>query len=121
MFFPSGYKRDIKYGQPDPPSQILRAEALSRWDSGTARILVSYPEALAEKVASKKILDDNTLRFKKGGTADLTVVAQRLRENGFEETDYVYEPGQFAIRGSILDIFSYSNELPYRIDFLATT
>lgn len=117
LFFPSGYKRDIKYGQPDPPSQILRAEALSRWDSGTARILVSYPEALAEKVASKKILDDNTLRFKKGGTADLTVVAQRLRENGFEETDYVYEPGQFAIRGSILDIFSYSNELPYRIDF----
>lgn len=116
LMFPSGYKRDIRYGQEDPPSQILRAEVLSRWGSGV-RIVVSYPEALAEKVAPRERLQENTLCFRKGGTADLTVTASKLRENGFTEVDYVYEPGQFAVRGSILDIFSYSNEFPYRLDF----
>lgn len=117
LLFPSGYKRDIKYGQEDAPSQILRAEVLSRWDDPQLRVVVTYPEALAEKVAMRQQLIDSTLSFRRGGTADLTATAQRLRDFGFVTVDYVYEPGQFAVRGSILDIFSFTNEQPYRIDF----
>lgn len=117
LLFPSGYKRDIKYGQEDPPLQILRAEVLNRWDDGKLRWVVTYPEALAEKVASKDKIKSETLQFTTGGSADLSETEKKLRDYGFSEVDYVYEPGQFAIRGSILDIFSFSSELPYRIDF----
>ncbi len=117
LIFPSGYKRDIKYGQADPPSQILRSEVLSRWGDSKLQIVVTYPEALAEKVAPRKAIEDSTLTFRKGGTADLSETAKRLRDFGFTTVDYVYEPGQFAVRGSILDIFSFANEQPYRIDF----
>ena len=89
LMFPSGYKRDIKYGQPDPPSQILRTEALNRWHSDPGlRIVVTYPEALAEKVASRETIDRHTLRLAKGGTADMTETVKWLRENGFTEQDY---------------------------------
>jgi transcription-repair coupling factor (superfamily II helicase) len=115
---PSAYKRDIKYGQVDPPSQILRTEALNRWhDDKALRFVVTYPEALAEKVAPRKVIADHTLRLKKGTEVDLGKTLEWLRMNGFTEVDYVYEPGQFANRGSILDIYGYSNELPFRIDF----
>ncbi len=114
---PSGYKRDIKYGQPDEPSRILRVEALQRIAAGTLRFVVSYPEALAEKVASAQALDEHTLSLRVGGTVDITDTQRWLRDNGFRHEDYVYEPGQYAVRGSILDIYPYNNELPYRIDF----
>ena len=115
---PSAYKRSIKYGQVDPPSQILRVEALTRWSTAGLRFIVTYPEAIAERVASSKSLDDHTLQLATGKEYDLHKgVAVWLRENAFTEVDYVYEPGQFAIRGSILDIFGYSNEMPFRIDF----
>lgn len=118
LMFPSGYKRDIKYGQVDAPSQILRTEALNQWHTDRApRFVVTYPEALAEKVAKREVIDKHTLHLKKDKAADLTETVGWLRENGFAEVDYVYEPGQFAARGSILDIFGYSNELPFRIDF----
>lgn len=118
VMFPSGFKRDIKYGQPDPPSRILRTEALNRWHAPSApQYVVTYPEAMAEKVASRTTIDDHTIQLSAGKEADLTEVIKWLRDNGFTETDYVYEPGQFASRGSILDIFGYSNELPLRIDF----
>ena len=118
LMFPSGYKRDIKYGQIDAPSQILRTEVLNHWHTDShLRYVVTYPEALAERVASKESIDRHTLRLKSGATLDPVKVIKWLRENGFIEVDYVYEPGHFALRGSILDIFSYSNELPFRIDF----
>lgn len=118
LFFPSGYKRDIKYGQEDPPSQILRTEALNRWLADPAlRIAVTYPEALAEKVASRENLSEHTLRLATGEKASLSEIEKWLRANGFEEQDYVYEPGHFAARGSILDIYGFSSELPLRIDF----
>lgn len=118
LMFPSGYKRDIKYGQVDPPSQILRTEALNMWHSDRApRYVVTYPEALAEKVARREVIDKHTLHLRKDTETDLTETIKWLRENGFLEVDYVYEPGQFAARGSILDIFGYSHELPFRIDF----
>ena len=118
LIFPSGYKRDIKYGQIDAPQEILRTEVLNRWSSDKQlRVVVAYPEALAEKVASSEEVERQSLRIVKGSTVDYDGLAQRLRELGFQEVDYVYEPGQFALRGSIVDIYSYSNELPYRLDF----
>ena len=116
--FPSGYRRDIKYGQPDPPAQILRTETLDSWHKKNHPVwVVTSPEALAEKVPPGEKLADNTLTLTVGKNADMDVVKKRLRELGFKETDYVYEPGQFAVRGSILDVYSFSGELPYRIDF----
>ncbi len=116
--FTSGYRRDIKYGQPDPPSQILRTETLDAWSRKNHPVwVVTYPEALAEKVPSKKALNENTLDLTSGKKCDMSKVKSRLRELGFREVDYVYEPGQFAVRGSILDVYSFSGELPYRIDF----
>ncbi len=115
---PSGYKRDIKFGQIDPPNQVLRTETLTRIsDDKRLRYVVTYPEALAERVASRKALDEHTLHIAVGATLDLTETERWLRENGFVEVDYVYEPGHFAVRGSILDIYGYSYDLPYRIDF----
>lgn len=116
--FPSAYRRDIKYGQIDPPSQILRTETLDSWFKKAHPVwVVTAPEALAEKVPAKENLDDSTLTIKTGGTVNMDDVKRKLRELGFKDTDYVYEPGQFAVRGSILDVYSYSGELPYRIDF----
>ena len=118
LLFPSGYKRDIRYGQVDPPSQILRTEALNQWHSDRApAYVVTYPEALAEKVARREVIDRHTLHLRKDRETDLPATIDWLRQNGFQEVDYVYEPGQFAARGSILDIFGYSHELPFRIDF----
>ena len=114
---PSGYRRDIRFGLPDAPQQILRVDALSRLAGDTRlRFVVTYPEALAEGVAERDTLAASTISIATGSQLDLTATMRRLRELGFKETDYVYEPGQFARRGSILDIFGYSHELPYRID-----
>lgn len=118
LIFPSGYKRDIKYGQIDAPSEILRTEVLNQWYSNPKlRCVVTYPEAIAEKVAEKQVVADSTITLTKGEETDLTATGAKLREFGFEMVDYVYEPGQYSIRGSILDVFSFSNEMPYRIDF----
>ncbi len=115
---PSGYRRDIKYGQIDAPNQILRVEALNRWTTDPAlRMVITYPEAMAERVASRNTLDSHTLRLSVDEQLDMVEAEKWLRDNGFNEVDYVYEPGQFAVRGSILDIFGFSYELPYRIDF----
>lgn len=123
MMFPSGYKRDIKYGQPDEPARILRTEVLNAWSaaagdkSAPLRFVVTYPEALAERVASRETLAGHTLRLVTGEGHDMTEAVKWMRTNGFTEVDYVYEPGQFAVRGSILDIFGYSHEQPFRLDF----
>ena len=117
MFFPSGYKRDIKYGQEDPPSQVLRTETLSHWNDDPAlRFVVTYPEAVAERVAPREAVRDHTLQIAVGGELRLDEFTRWMFDNGFVRQDYVYEPGQFAVRGSIIDVFGYSNELPYRID-----
>ena len=147
LFFPSSYRRAIKYGQRDAANEILRTEVLSKLstyggqspeqigdspsviqsqmllahsgDSPRGQsplFIVSYPEALAELVVSKKQLSDKTLVLRKGETISVDDVTDFLRELGFHEVDYVYEPGQFALRGSILDIYSFSSELPFRID-----
>ena len=118
LMFPSGYKRDIKYGQVDAPQEILRTEVLNRWHTDRRlHCVVTYPEALAEKVQSRDKIEESTVTLTKDTASDLTEVSGRLKELGFTEVDYVYEPGQFAVRGSILDVFSFSFELPYRIDY----
>lgn len=117
VMLPSGFKRDIKYGQVDPPAQILRTEALNRLSAGTVRFVVTYPEAIAECVASRQDLQQFTLSLRKDTRADMGTTETWLRENGFKEVDFVYEPGQYAIRGSIFDIYGYSSELPVRLDF----
>lgn len=117
--FPSGYKRDIKYGQPDGPQQILRTETLDRLQASKSTLtwIVTYPEALAERVAAPEAMARDTLRFHPGDTVRISDLLQRLLDMGFHKVDYVYEPGQFAVRGSIFDIFSYSRDMPYRFDF----
>ena len=117
LIFPSGYKRDIKYGQVDAPNEILRTEVLAAVSENSQLYIVSYPEAVAEMVVSKKLLDTRTLTLTTGQTVATASIEQTLQEFGFREVDYVYEPGQYALRGSILDIYSYSSEFPFRIDF----
>ena len=147
LFFPSSYKRAIKYNQKDAGNEILRMQTLSLTlphngegshteafpitntpdgsphHGGDVRqdreglLIVTYPDALAERVVSKKELDENTLTVKVGDEFDISKLEKRIFELGFEHTDYVYEPGQFAIRGSIVDVYSFSSDMPYRIDF----
>ncbi len=149
-FFPSGYKRSIKYGQVDSANAILRTEVLAEVRSGkferfervtpqtsqtssahhnhqnlqttqpshpSSLLIVTYPEALAEKVAQSEEVQEAILTLHSGEKVDAKFVTEVLREQGFQRVDYVYEPGQFAVRGSILDVFSYSSEYPFRIDF----
>lgn len=121
FFFPSSFKRAVKYGQRDSANEILRTEVLTRLsthaDAAAPLLVVSYPEALAEWVVGKQQLNERRLSLKVGQVIDLTEVVHALRELGFIETDYVYEPGQFAVRGSLLDVFSFSCEDPFRVDF----
>lgn len=118
LFFPSSFRRAIKYGQKDAANEILRTEVLSRLQKGEEGLcIVTYPDALAEKVVSQQELSDKTLKLNKGERVDLTFITDVLYSYGFEYVDYVYEPGQYAVRGSIIDVFSFSSEYPYRIDF----
>ena len=118
LFFPSSFRRAIKYGQKDAANEILRTEVLSRLQKGDRDLcIVTYPDALAEKVVSRQELNDNTLKLYTGEKVDTSFITDVLRTYGFEYVDYVYEPGQYAVRGSIIDVFSFSSEYPYRIDF----
>jgi transcription-repair coupling factor (superfamily II helicase) len=118
LFFPSSYRRAIKYAQKDPANEILRTEVLSKLKSDPRSLyVVAHPEALAELVVTKKNLDTRSLTLKTNQTVNVDEIVAELRQLGFREVDYVYEPGQFSLRGSILDVFSFSHEYPFRIDF----
>ena len=126
LFFPSSYRRAVKYGQRDAGNEILRTEVLTRLsalttekeDSSTLPLyIVTEPSALSEMVVSPKQLDERRLTLTVDQHIDIVEVERTLRSFGFSETDYVYEPGQFAVRGSIIDVYSFSSELPYRVDF----
>lgn len=149
LFFPSSYRRQVKYGQRDAANEILRTEVLGRLlgESEELRVkseeliaeggeteagqknsslftlhssllyIVTCPEALAELVVSRRKLDERTVILAAGETHDIVQLSRQLRQLGFSEVDYVYEPGQFAVRGSIIDVFSFSSEYPFRIDF----
>ena len=117
LFFPSSFRRAIKYGQRDAANEILRTEVLARLKQEKPVTVVTYPDALAEKVVSQKSLDERMLCLRIGQHIDTEVITGELVKYGFHRVDYVYEPGQFAMRGSILDVYSFASEYPYRIDF----
>ena len=117
FFFPSSYRRAVKYGQRDAANEILRTEVLARLSAGNPIFIVSYPDALAELVVSKQHLDEKILKLSVGQQIPQVDVVRQLRDFKLQEVDYVYEPGQFAVRGSIIDVYSYSCEFPFRIDF----
>ena len=117
FFFPSSYRRAVKYGQRDAANEILRTEVLARLSAGNPIFIVSYPDALAELVVSKQHLDEKILKLSVGQQIPQVDVVHQLRDFKLQEVDYVYEPGQFSVRGSIIDVYSYSCEFPFRIDF----
>ncbi len=118
LFFPSSFRRAIKYAQRDAANEILRTEVLTRLSTLDSQLsIVTYPEAVAEQVMSKQQLDERTIVLRQGQTVDVDEIVRTLRDLDFQEVDYVYEPGQFALRGSILDVYSFSSEYPFRVDF----
>jgi len=118
FFFPSTYKRSIQYGRTEAANIVLRTGVMNYLAEGKRKcIVVSYPEAIMEKVIGKKALRKNTLRISEGNSLSMDFVEEMLSEFNFTRADFVYEPGQYAVRGSIIDIFSYSSDRPYRIDF----
>lgn len=117
LFFPMSYKKPYEYDEVENANVLMRAEVLSRWnDNPKHQIIVTYPEALSEKVLNKKSLASNTFIINQGDRLDLPFLAEFLSSFGFEKSDFVYEAGQYSIRGGIVDVFSYAFELPFRIE-----
>ncbi len=117
FYFPSSFKNKKNYSLLNPSHVMLRTEALTRLAAGNNKnIIITYPEALFEKVVLSKTLSDNIISIKQGDTLDVNGILGKFVDYGFERTDFVYEPGQFAVRGGILDIYSFGNEKPYRIE-----
>ncbi len=117
-FLPSSFKRSPEYGQKDSQNVLLRTEALSHIHSDENKLfLLTYPEALIEKVISADELDKNRLVIRKGDQLDISFITEVLTEYRFQRVDFVFEPGQYSVRGSIIDVYSFSDEDPYRIDF----
>jgi transcription-repair coupling factor (superfamily II helicase) len=117
VFFPGSYKRSIIYGQEDPSNLLLRSETLNALANNENIAVVTYPEALAEKVIQKEALLKSTLTLHVGEQVTIDFIQEVMQEYHFQYTDFVYEPGQYSIRGSIIDIFSFASDVPYRIDF----
>jgi len=116
-YYPASFKRSLKYGRNDPGNTILRTEALSALRQKRKIVVVTYPDALLEKVVAVGELNEKTLDLHTGEQIDNAFVIELLLTFGFDRVDYVYEPGQFSVRGSLIDVYSWSHELPYRIDF----
>lgn len=118
FYIPSSYKRSPEFGQPDSNQIIMRTEGLQNLrDPQSDQFFITYSEAIMEKVPGASVIDSQTLQLKRGDKIDLYFVIDFLKELGFKRSDFVYEPGYYSVRGSIIDIFSFSNEDPYRIDF----
>ncbi|MDR3716333.1 MAG: transcription-repair coupling factor [Puia sp.] len=117
FYFPSSFKNKKNYRLLNSSHVMLRTEALTKWSAGgNKKILFTYPEALFEKVVLPETLSGNIIYIKAGDTLDVNGTMQKFVDYGFERTDFVYEPGQFALRGGILDIYSFGNEKPYRVE-----
>lgn len=119
LLFPSSYRKSFDFTQVDTANVLARAEVLNELnhDSEYGKIVVSYPEAVAEKVIDRAALEKNTLEISIGAKLGIDFINEFLIDYDFDRADFVYEPGQFSIRGGIVDIFSFSSDLPYRIEF----
>lgn len=117
-FLPDSFKRPMAYEELNKVNILERTESINKISQhhGEGQILVTYPEAIFEKVVDPKLLHENQIEINKGEDLDVDTIIEVLVEYGFERVDFVYEPGQFSIRGGIVDIFSYGNEWPYRIE-----
>ena len=120
LFFPTSYRRPYLFDETENANILVRAEILNRINhkAATGELIVTYPEALTEKVINKKSLVNNTFTLKTGDAFDAAFISELLLTYDFEKTDFVYEAGQFAVRGGIIDIYSYAHDLPYRIELL---
>ncbi|GAB3316643.1 transcription-repair coupling factor [Hymenobacter humi] len=122
LLFPSSYKRPYQFDETENANVLMRAEALNRLNTtraaatGNSVFIVTYPEALTEKVINRQSLVKNTFNAKVGDKLDVNFLGELLGEYDFEKTDFVYEAGQYAVRGGIVDVFSYANELPFRLE-----
>ncbi len=119
MLFPTSYRKAYSYDaeQTENANVLMRSEVLKAMSGGEPVVVVSYPEALSEKVVGSNTLTANTLHLRRGEHRDMWEVVDRLQEMGFEREDFVVEPGQYAVRGGIVDVFSYASDLPYRVEF----
>ncbi|TGD58559.1 transcription-repair coupling factor [Flavobacterium humi] len=118
LFYPSSYRRPYQIEETENANVLLRSEVLNRINSRKKpAIIVSYPEALFEKVVTKKELEKNTLKISVGEQVSIDFINEVLFEYEFKRVDFITEPGEFSVRGGILDVFSYSNDNPYRIEF----
>ena len=118
LFYPGSYRRPYQIEETDNANVLLRAEVLNRISSRKKpAIIVSYAEAVFEKVVTKKVLEKNTLRVAVGDLLSIDFVNETLFEYNFKRVDFVAEPGEFSVRGGIIDVFSFSNDNPYRIEF----
>lgn len=117
LMFPASYKKPYHQEDVDNANILLRAEVLTKCNEGKPNCcIVTYPEALGEKVINKISLVQNTFKAVKGEALDLSFMEEFLLSYDFEKTDFVYEAGQYAVRGGIIDVYSYSNDYPYRIE-----
>ncbi len=117
LYFPASYRRPYQLEETDNANVLLRAEVLDRMRRESRMVVVTYPGALPERVVTKQLLEKNTLGLKRGENISMAFVMDLLHEYGFERSDYVYEAGQYAVRGGIIDMFSFANEHPYRVEF----
>ena len=117
FFFPHSYKVPYQFEEVDNANVVSRAEVMDRVNRGNSSIIVTYPEALFEKVITKRQFAKNIMEIKKGVEYSIDFINELLIEHGFEKVDFVYEPGQFAVRGGIVDIFSFSSDEPFRVEF----
>jgi transcription-repair coupling factor (superfamily II helicase) len=117
LFYPASYRVPYQMEETDNANVVSRAEVLEKINNGNNVWVVTYPHALFEKVPTQKKLSDNTLRIEVGKTYSIDFINELLLEYHFDRVDFVYEPGQFSIRGGIVDVFSYSNDNPFRIEF----
>ena len=123
LFFPASCRKAFDFTQPDNSMVLQRAELLNelKKTEAAARLVVTYPEALSEKVINRNSLEKNTLEISEGDKLDIEFIADFLTDYEFNRVDFVYAPGQFAVRGGIVDIFSFSHFRPYRIEFFGDT
>ncbi|MDZ4844851.1 MAG: transcription-repair coupling factor [Chitinophagales bacterium] len=118
LYFTDSFKRPGKFDELNNNNILLRTETINKLSSSatTGELIVTYPEAIFEKVVSRSVLKENIIDISIGNKLDADFVTELLVEHGFERVDFVYEPGQFSIRGGIVDVFSFGNELPYRVE-----
>ncbi|GAB3923232.1 transcription-repair coupling factor [Mucilaginibacter myungsuensis] len=119
MLFPSSYRKPFEFTQPDSSNVLARAEVLNELTHATdyGQLIVTYPEAMAEKVIDRTALEKNTLEISVSNKLSIDFINEFLVDYDFDRTEFVYEPGQFSVRGGIVDIFSFSHDLPYRVEF----